>query len=118
MTIRYWLLCGVMCLLLWSCTGDMPKNVMPIDTMKFVMYDVLSAQEMAQLIVDAKDTTATKNKTFELYQQVFAIHKITREDFDRSFKFYEAHPDKIKILFDSVTAYGNRKKNEIYMKRR
>lgn len=104
--------------LLWSCSRDIPKDVIPIDKMKFIMYDVLYAQEAAQLSVDAKDTAATKSKTFELYDQVFAIHKITRQDFDRSFKFYEAHPDKIKILFDSVANYGNRKKSEMYMKMR
>lgn len=82
------------------------------------MYDVLAAQELAQSTTDLKDTTATKNKTFELYQQVFAIHKITREQFDKSFKFYESHPDKIKILFDSVSEYGSRKKQEQYMKMR
>lgn len=104
--------------LLCSCTPDIPKDIIPIDKMKFVLYDVMSAQEMAQAITDVKDTTATKNKTFELYEQVFATHKITRQDFDRSFKFYEAHPDKIKVLFDSVADYGNRKKSEVYMKRR
>jgi len=116
MTMRYLLLCSMVCLSLVSCSPEIPKDVIPIDRMKFVMYDVLSAQEAAQLMADPKDTTATKNKTFELYDQVFAIHKISRQEFDRSFKFYESHPDKIKILFDSVTAFGNRKKNEIYMK--
>lgn len=116
--MRYVLLCSVMCLSLWACSPGIPRDVIPIDKMKFIMYDVLSAQEMAQSVVNAKDTTAVKNKTFELYEQVFAIHKITREDFDRSFKFYEAHPDKIKILFDSVTAFGTRKKTATYMQMR
>jgi len=111
----YWA-CITMFLLLTSCTGDeLPKDVMPVNQMKLVMFDVISAQEMAQ-VIQHKDSNAVKQKTFELYQQVFDIYKINREDFFKSFTYYEAHPDQLKILTDSLYAYGTRKRQELYMK--
>jgi len=103
--------------LLVSCSSDdeVPRDIIPIPQMKFIMFDVITAQEAAGLTF-TKDTTALKQKTFELYQQVFAIYKISRGDFFKSFHYYEANPDKIKVLYDSLTAYANRKRQELYQK--
>ena len=58
-----------------------------------------------------KDTTKNiKTQRITLYEQIFAIHKTNREEFYKSFKYYQQHPDKNKILFDSLNAYINRKK--------
>jgi hypothetical protein len=104
--------------LITSCSGNgMPSGIMPIDTMKYVMYDIIRAQELA-LMTNSKDTTAANQKTFDLYRQVFAIHKISKEDFLKSFHYYEANPDKIKTLYDSVSAFADRKRRDVYMKLR
>lgn len=108
---------AVLTCLLFSCSSNegVPRDVIPITKMKFVMYDVFSAQELAQVNFP-KDTTAAKQRTFQLFQQVFDIYKISREDFYKSFHYYEANPDKLKILTDSLNAYGNRKRQEMYKK--
>jgi hypothetical protein len=107
------------CLLMVSCASDddVPRDVIPVEQMKFIVYDVLRAQEVAML-TSAKDSTKTKIKAAELMQQVFAIYKISKDDFYKSFKFYQSHPDNIKILFDSVSNYANRKRQDLYMKLR
>ena len=107
----------VMLSALLSCSSheDVPAGIIPVTQMKFIMFDVISAQEFA-LIRNPKDSNAARQKTFELCQQVFDIYKINRSDFFKSFNYYESNPDKLKILSDSLYAYGARKRQEIYLK--
>ncbi|HWB28790.1 MAG TPA: DUF4296 domain-containing protein [Chitinophagaceae bacterium] len=115
--MRRWIACVIVTSFLISCSSgdDIPRDVIPINDMKVIMYDVMCAQELAA-VTNPKDTVAARDRTFELYQQVFAIHKITKDDFFKSFHYYEANPDKISILYDSISAYADRKKREMYMR--
>jgi len=93
-----------------SCNGGMPKNVLPVNTMKVVMFDMLKADEWyAQKLVG--DTLMLRVKEdIPLYEQVFAIHKITKKQFFESYHFYEAHPVAYKELVDSLESYANKQK--------
>jgi hypothetical protein len=55
-----------------------------------------------------------KMKDLGLYQQVFQLHHVSRDDFRKSFQFYLDHPDITKTLIDSVLARGNRLRMESY----
>ena len=114
--MRY-VICMALACLIFSCSSNegVPRDIIPIPQMKFIMFDVFNAQEFAQQVFP-KDTTAAKQRTFELYQELFNIYKISREDFYKSFHYYESNPDKMKILTDSLNAYGNRKRQEMYKK--
>jgi uncharacterized protein DUF4296 len=45
-----------------------------------------------------------KDKSIELYEQVFRIHNITKNEFQKSLDFYQARPDLLKIIFDSISS--------------
>jgi hypothetical protein len=53
-------------------------------------------------------------KDLALYQQVFQLHQVTRDEFRKSFQFYLDHPEITKPLIDSVLARGNRLRMESY----
>ncbi|MGN6418818.1 MAG: DUF4296 domain-containing protein, partial [Pseudobacter sp.] len=55
-------------------------------------------------------------ETLKLYDQVFQVHKITREEFVKSYKFYLSRPDISKVMFDSIASRANRKREEQYNK--
>ena len=102
-----------------SCTsGDkIPKDVMPVNTMKVLIWEMSVADQVA-----ADKYTLNKDslriKSTSLYQQVFALHKINKLVFYKSYGFYESHPVHLKTLFDSASAYGSRMKARSYMKAR
>ncbi len=97
-----------------SCRSGDPKYVIGIDSMKVYMWDMMRADEYYLEII-AKDTTTAKRKeNIRLYEQVFAIHKITKGKFDSSFRYYEAHPIAFKTLIDSLDAYALREKSNTY----
>ncbi len=92
-----------------SGTG-IPSNVLPPSKMQLVIFDLLRADELVNNFM-LKDTSLNRNtETKKMYQQVFLIHNITKEQFYKSYNFYQGHPDKNKILIDSLTAFGNRKR--------
>jgi len=61
--------------------------------------------------------SAKKNvheETMQMYSQVFQIHHITKEEFQKSYQFYVSRPDILKLMFDSLSAQGNRRMQEVY----
>lgn len=105
-------------LLVWilvaSCSSRGPKNIIGIDSMKVYMWDMMRADELYLRIL-AKDSTASRRKeNIRLYQQVLALHRITKGRFDSSYKYYEANPIAFKLLVDSLDAYATREKTKLF----
>jgi len=97
-----------------SCKGKYsPTKVLPFDTMKVVILDLMNAEQWNNSII-AKDTTLRKkNNNLKLYQQVFFIHHISKEQFYNSYQYYEEHPDRMKTLLDSLTTFVERQKSKL-----
>ncbi len=95
--------------------GD-KKKILPLDTMKIIMWDMLKADEwyIRETIKDS--TLKNKHENIRLYEQVFAIHGITRNQFYASYKYYESHPTEFKVLIDSVETSSNRIRNNLFNK--
>jgi hypothetical protein len=93
-----------------------PNDIIPPDSMTLIMKDVIMANEYAMAYFP-KDTIR-KDKLLanqELLDGIFKIHHVTREEFNTSLHFYESRPDMNKKIFDSLTAYSNRHKTELYL---
>ena len=83
--------------------------------MTMIMKDIIVANEFAMINIP-KDSTK-KDKVLanqQLLDGVFKIHRVSRESFQTSFHFYESRPDMNKTIFDSLSAYANRHKNELF----
>ncbi len=95
--------------------SSIPGDIIPIDSMTVIMKDIIIANEYS-LVNVPKDSTK-KDKILanqQLLDGVFKIHRITRESFQKSYRFYESRPDMNKIIFDSLSAYTNRHKTDLY----
>ena len=87
------------------------KGILPINEMKVVMWDMLLADNWYTQIA-IKDTTAQKNKkNIALYEAVFKQDGVTKEQFYKSYSYYQSHSTEMAILLDSLEAYGTRSKN-------
>jgi precorrin-4 methylase len=99
-----------------SCRAGSKKDVLPVNTMKQVVWDMMKADEWF-LRSSLKDSLAKKNREdIRLYEQVFAIHHITREQFYRSYRYYEAHPVQFKELLDSIEHLSSREQQKMIKK--
>lgn len=91
---------------LFSCKSSVPKDVLPPKKMQAVLWDVIQADEMAELN-SANDSTFRKlSRHVDYYQEIFTLHKITKTDFNRSVSYYQNHPAAFKAVLDSLKSYG------------
>ncbi len=100
-----------------SCShkDEIPPDIFSINTMKKVVWDLEVAEQTAsEKFIMQKDSL--QMEATSLYQQVFAKYKTNKATFYKSMSYYEAHPDVLKVLFDSVNNYGTRQKAEAYKK--
>ncbi len=100
-----------------SSNGSKTSGPIPKEKMKLVLFDVLRAQEYATLKY-GNDTIAVNTNLPIMLQQVFDIHKISKDDFYNSFRYYEDHPDENQVLIDSLDSYTKKKREGEFMQLR
>lgn len=97
-----------------SCKGKYsPTKTLPFDTMKVVILDLMNAEQWNNFITMKDSTLRKKNNNLKLYQQVFFIHHISKEQFYNNYQYYEEHPDRMKTLLDSLSTFEERQKNKL-----
>ncbi len=79
-----------------------PEGVLPVKQMQSVVWDIVRADVLANYRYDRD--TSLKRTTYrtDLYQQVFSIHHITKQQFKRSFQYYQLHPTLWQPILDSL----------------
>jgi hypothetical protein len=101
-----------------ACTPEdkrIPKDILPIDKMKFIVWDLAQAGAYASYQKEKDTTVKILNTTY--LAEVLKMHNISKTDFFKSFNFYQAHPLLNQQLFDSVNAYAGRQRVELYKRR-
>lgn len=101
-----------------ACTNrnSIPSDVMNQDKMESVMWDMIQADRFSSQFLE-RDSAAKKDiktENLKLYERVFQLHKISRDEFIRSFNFYLSRPDLNKVIFDSMSARAERRRAELY----
>ena len=92
-----------------------PSGIIPREKMEKILWDMVQADQYVAIYL-LKDSTRinVKMETLKLYQEVFRIHQVSREDFRKSFSYYQDHPELTRNVFDSLLARGNRLRTESY----
>jgi hypothetical protein len=100
---------------LFSC-GDksgVPSGIIKPAKMQKVLFDVLRAEAFVFDFVKKDSAKNLEAESVKLQQQIFAVHKITKEEFYKSYDFYKKQPDLMQPLLDSMITRATRDK---YMK--
>lgn len=95
---------------------SVPSGILPLSKMQNVMWDMIQADQYAALAV-AKDSSARGNakaEALKLYEEVFRLHDVSREEFHKSYQYYLQHPELNQLLFDSLITQGTRLRTESY----
>lgn len=90
-------------LVLAACKSDMPSmpsDVLPIDKMKVILADMQIADAVAETKVQGGANEAVL--TQEYYSRIYQLHHVTQEDFTKSMKFYEQHPEWLNKLYEEI----------------
>ena len=85
---------------------SIPGTVLPPQKMQAVLWDMMRADQFLNDYVINKDTSLKKiPESLKYYQQIFAIHKINKEQFQHSFSFYKSHTVLLKALMNSLSNF-------------
>jgi hypothetical protein len=85
-----------------SCFNNRRKSILPENKMKEVMWDMIRADQYVSGYL-AKDSSKNKKaESVKLYEEIFHIHGITKEQFKKSLDYYSSQPDRLKPLLDSL----------------
>ncbi len=79
---------------------EVPAGVIPMNKMQHILADMHVADAVAQN--KAQMGMNEKLLTEEYTMQVYNNYNVTREEFLKSYKFYEANPVLMNIMYDSI----------------
>jgi len=107
----------IIVLMITGCSDkdSLPAGVLSKEDMQNVLWDMIQADQYSAAYL-AKDSAHIniRLESMRLYDQVFQLHHISREEFNKSYKYYLAHPELTQTLLDSMQAMGNRLRAENY----
>jgi hypothetical protein len=96
---------GILLLLIsfFSCSEkEHKKDILPENEMREVMWDMMRADQYVAAFLLKDSTYSKRNESIRLYEEIFRIHKITREEFKVSFDYYSSRPDLFRPIIDSL----------------
>ena len=70
--------------------------------MREVMWDMMRADQYVAAFLKKDSIHSRKDQSIALYEEIFHIHKITREQFKTSFDYYSSRPDLLRPIIDSL----------------
>jgi hypothetical protein len=100
----HWLIIGAM-IIVASCKkkSALPEGILPREKMQEIIWDLTTAGEFLNAFVYSKDTSIYKPALNEAwYEKVYSLHQVTRENFLKSYTYYQTHPVLMREVLDTL----------------
>ena len=100
--------------LLSSCTSknEIPENVLKPEKMQAVLWDIINADAFVKEFIQKDSTKDADKENLKLQQQIFAIQKVSKEEFYRSYDYYKTNTPVFKQIIDSMITRAEREKSD------
>lgn len=100
-------------LLFFSCQSgkDMPPDILKPDRMKAVLWDFIRADIYANDFLKLDSNVNINRESAALQQGVFEKHKISRQVFYESYRYYSDHPELMRDVLDSLIIQEQKRMN-------
>ena len=98
--------------ILFSCESKnaVPSGILKPAKMQTVLWDMLRADAFTYEFITKDSAQKPEAENVKLQQQVFTVHKISRDEFYKSYEFYKSHPDLMQTMLDSLINKATRDK--------
>lgn len=95
-----------------GCTDKegLPSGILKKEKMQAVLWDIIQAESYTTLFITKDSLKNAPVENARLQQKIFAIHKISKEEFYKSYDYYTLHAEIMRAVLDSITAKGEREK--------
>ncbi|MEO6251869.1 MAG: DUF4296 domain-containing protein [Ferruginibacter sp.] len=88
-----------------------PSGILEPAKMQAVLWDIIRADVFTAQFIKTDSAKNDVAENLKLQQQIFAIHKISKADFYKSYDYYQSNTTQFKVLLDSMIAVTERNKN-------
>lgn len=88
-----------------------PDGVLKPEKMQAVLWDVIKADAFTINFIQKDSSKNGAAENLKLQQQIFAIHKITKENFYKSYDYYKENTGTFIKIVDSMIAQAGRNRN-------
>ncbi len=113
--MKYLILLFICLYFLNACTKKVP--ILEPAKMETVLWDIIQLEAYAQLIVPPDSQKMSAKKNALLQQKIFSLHGVNREQYYKSYEFYNERPDMMRIILDSVINKADRNRDKIMQRR-
>ncbi|MFZ9660844.1 MAG: DUF4296 domain-containing protein [Chitinophagaceae bacterium] len=103
-------------LICYSCSNKNAKNIIPPEEMELIISDMMLAEGYSESGANKDSSRAKYDFLSNEVSKVLAIHKVTKEQYNRSFQYYIKRPDIMRTMIDSITSKAARNRDKIYNK--
>jgi len=102
-------------MLLLSCGKNQSSegNILSADKMQAVMWDFIQADAYTEFYLKKDSSKNASLQNAALQKKIFSIHKITKEDFYKSFDYYSSHSSDMRTILDSISAKAERQRSKM-----
>ena len=90
-------------LLFISCSGKIPSDVLKPDKMQQVFWDYMQVENYVKTYIAQDSAKSPADSSAVLLQRVYKKHNITRDEFNKSLKFYAENEDFMQRLLDTMS---------------
>ena len=108
-------------LLLFTCHSCNEKkqegNIVSKEKMQAVLWDILQAEAFTANFIKKDSTKNEAAENAALQKKIFELHKISRQDFTKSYDYYSSQPEQMRSMLDSMSAKAERERNKVMKER-
>lgn len=102
--------CFLIVIFVSGCKPEVPKDILPPKKMQAVLWDVLRADDMANVYALSDTSFYSFQKHAPYYRTILEVHSITKKDFVNSLEYYKSHPVLLKKILDSLQSVAERER--------
>jgi len=95
-----------------SCGNEESEKVLPPEKMEAVLFDFIMAEAHTNTKYNVDSVISAQKDNVRLQKKVFAIHGISKAQFEQSFDYYTEHSGAMLKILDSIIAKENRRNVE------
>ena len=66
------------------------------------MWDMMRADQLVTTLAGKDSSLNKKNESIKLYEKIFQLHHIDRDQFNKSFEYYSSSPQLFRPIIDSL----------------
>lgn len=93
-------------------TGSFP-GLLGREKMQAVMWDIIGADVFTERFIKKDSSKKAQLENMQLQNKIFALHKVTRDNYYKSYDYYIMHSDLMKVILDSLSARGERDRSKM-----